>query len=211
MGPGVRRDDGRAVVLRIQFSNSLGPSLRANGSRECAPEQVVVPAKAGTHTPRPCFERRCSTAFAQPQPPVVMGPGVRRDDGRAVVLRIQFSNSLGPSLRANGSRECAPDDRLREAIHSRAMKEAGLLRRFRLRSLSYGGQVARNDVRIRARILAARCARAMQEPFSLEMRAWGTPGAHRTHSLACEMGSEHTSVVTAVTAGITRRSRTQWF
>jgi hypothetical protein len=23
-----------------------------------------------------------------------------------------------PSLRANGSRECAPDDRLREAIHS---------------------------------------------------------------------------------------------
>jgi hypothetical protein len=24
----------------------------------------------------------------------------------------------GPSLRANGSRECAPDDRLREAIHS---------------------------------------------------------------------------------------------
>jgi hypothetical protein len=29
-----------------------------------------------------------------------------------------------PSLRANGSRECAPDDRLREAIHfSAAMKE----------------------------------------------------------------------------------------
>src|SRR5438034_6447952 len=26
---------------------------------------------------------------------------------------------LIPSLRANGSRECAPDDRLREAIHSR--------------------------------------------------------------------------------------------
>jgi len=27
---------------------------------------------------------------------------------------------LRPSLRANGSRECAPDDRLREAIHSAA-------------------------------------------------------------------------------------------
>src|SRR6476620_3733136 len=25
--------------------------------------------------------------------------------------------ALSPSLRANGSRECAPDDRLREAIH----------------------------------------------------------------------------------------------
>src|SRR5205823_13091665 len=28
-----------------------------------------------------------------------------------------------PSLRANGSRECAPDDRLREAIHGRSTKE----------------------------------------------------------------------------------------
>ena len=27
---------------------------------------------------------------------------------------------LAPSLRANGSRECAPDDRLREAIHGNA-------------------------------------------------------------------------------------------
>src|SRR5712671_3062731 len=33
------------------------------------------------------------------------------------------------SLRANGSRECAPDDRLREEIHLTA-KEDGLLRRF---------------------------------------------------------------------------------
>jgi hypothetical protein len=35
---------------------------------------------------------------------------------------------LFPSLRANGSRECAPDDRLREAVHG-AASEAGLLRR----------------------------------------------------------------------------------
>jgi hypothetical protein len=27
------------------------------------------------------------------------------------------SKQVVPSLRANGSRECAPDDRLREAIH----------------------------------------------------------------------------------------------
>jgi hypothetical protein len=42
------------------------------------------------------------------------------------------------SLRANGSRECAPDDRLSEAIHCHTNKEAGLLRRF----------APRNDVKI---------------------------------------------------------------
>src|SRR5207247_8969352 len=30
---------------------------------------------------------------------------------------------LIPSLRANGSRECAPDDRLREAIHAATVEE----------------------------------------------------------------------------------------
>jgi len=30
----------------------------------------------------------------------------------------------------------------------------------------------------------------------LEMRAWGTPGARCTRSLACKMGSEHTSIFT---------------
>src|SRR5580693_7672870 len=39
---------------------------------------------------------------------------------RMMTTEIQFSNSLTPSLRANGSRECAPDDRLREAIHGAA-------------------------------------------------------------------------------------------
>jgi hypothetical protein len=58
-------------------------------------------------------------------------------------------------LRANGSRECAPDDRLREAIHSQNKGDNGLLRRFRLRSLSYGGQVASgNDGKIRVQRFA---------------------------------------------------------
>src|SRR5258708_25962472 len=35
------------------------------------------------------------------------------------------------SLRANGARERAPDDRLHEAIHFATTPEAGLLRRFR--------------------------------------------------------------------------------
>src|SRR5258706_15740010 len=50
----------------------------------------------------------------------------------------------GACHRARGR---APDDRLREAIHRAAQRKNGLLRRFRLRSLSYGGRVApRNDV-----------------------------------------------------------------
>jgi hypothetical protein len=36
-----------------------------------------------------------------------------------------------PSLRATGSRECAPDDRLREAIHLAAPRKNGLLRSLR--------------------------------------------------------------------------------
>src|SRR6267154_508784 len=37
---------------------------------------------------------------------------------------------IGSSLRANGSRDCAPDDKLREAIHATAQALNGLLRRF---------------------------------------------------------------------------------
>jgi hypothetical protein len=37
----------------------------------------VVPAKAGTHTPRRSFERRCSMTFAQQLRAVAMGPGSR--------------------------------------------------------------------------------------------------------------------------------------
>jgi hypothetical protein len=37
---------------------------------------------------------------------------------------------IDPSLRANGSRERAPDDKLREAIHFSTARKNGLLRRF---------------------------------------------------------------------------------
>src|SRR5437899_821313 len=76
-----------------------------------------------------------------------MGPNLRKTRllnfifGRAVEVPIQFSNSQDASVIAS------------EAKQSRAgaaKRKSGLLRRFRLRSLSYGGQVApRNDVNIR--------------------------------------------------------------
>jgi hypothetical protein len=122
--------------------------------------------KSRCHHPLPSLESK----LRSPRTPQGEGTEAGRQLSAISVSNFQTTRTLSvsrPSLRANGSRECAPDDRLREAIHSRAMKEAGLLRRFRLRSSSYGGQVApRNDVKIRARILAACCARAMHESFA---------------------------------------------
>jgi hypothetical protein len=44
----------------------------------------VVPANAGIHTPRPIDQKMELIASVQ-QPPVVMGPGVRRDDAESVL------------------------------------------------------------------------------------------------------------------------------
>jgi hypothetical protein len=44
---------------------------------------IVVPAKAGTHTPRPVLlEKKDNDQRAKQFPLVVMGPGLRRDDGK---------------------------------------------------------------------------------------------------------------------------------
>ncbi len=59
---------------------------------------------------------------------------------------IQFSKSLTKIVIARSDSD--------EAIHRAAQRKSGLLR-FRLRSLSYGGRVARNDVETYLRILAA--------------------------------------------------------
>src|SRR5215216_4287057 len=60
---------------------------------------------------------------------------------------------LSTSLRATGSRECAPDDRLREAIHSFFVPRHGLLR------------FARNDGWMQFRVLAALIARGLLDNF----------------------------------------------
>jgi hypothetical protein len=76
----------------------------------------VVPAKAGTHTPcrllwETLFDDFRATTNA-------CGYGSLRSQGRRAFSL--FDSTAQPSLRANGSRECAPDDRLREAIHGAA-------------------------------------------------------------------------------------------
>src|SRR6266704_1865702 len=69
-------------------------------------------------------------------------------------------------------------------------RKYGLLRRFRLRSLSYGGRAApRNDV---APIPDTTSPSRREAPESLHLslaqeRAWGTPGARCTRSLVCAL------------------------
>ena len=97
---------------------------------------------------------------------------------------------LSASLRANGSRECAPDDRLREAIHRAPRRKNGLPRRFRLRSSSYGGQVApRNDVDGSEHDFAFSrhdLPEVLHFVCSLEeKRAQGRPDARCTRGLMC--------------------------
>src|ERR1700737_2832988 len=85
-------------------------------------------------------------------------------------------------------------------------RKSGLLRRFRLRSLSYGGQVApRNDVKTQIRVLAARYTRALQETPSENRGRRERRGAPCTRSLACKV-KEHTSVVTTGSDGFNRLS-----
>ncbi len=93
------------------------------------------------------------------QPPRFRGRSAGGVTRRAAMLsQIQLSNSQSTSLRAQHQTSL----RALAKQSSRAGREAGLLRRFRLRSLSYGGQVApRNDGKTHLRILAARFARVL--------------------------------------------------
>jgi hypothetical protein len=98
------------------------------------------------------------------------------DHPHARVMTIARVARLKSSLRANGSRECAPDDRLREAIHFAVRRKNGLLR---------------NDVAARVRPPAARCVRVVQERCPSKQRAQGKPGAQCTRSIACENKKAH--------------------
>src|ERR1700733_3902307 len=77
------------------------------------PPKVVIPAKAGNqYAAAYRFNHWCLGVLDPP------------------LSRATAARECGTSLRANGSRECAPDDRLREAIHSFFLLLHGLLRRF---------------------------------------------------------------------------------
>jgi hypothetical protein len=52
--------------------------------------------------------------------------------------RVANSNFKQPSLRTNGSRECATDDKLREAIHRAAKKKEWLATSLALLGMTSG-------------------------------------------------------------------------
>ena len=131
------------------MSSGSGEGIDSSGlTRELA--TLVVPAKAGTHTAESlCGLQLVETTFAKPRP-VVMGPGLRRDNAG------RFSDSIfkqrTPSLRANGSaRSAAP------------MTGSAKQSRARLTTLDcFVAYAPRNDGgETHIRILAARFARAL--------------------------------------------------
>ena len=89
-------------------------------------------------------------------------------------------------MRANGSRECAPDDRLREAIHCRTTKMD-----------CFVASAPRNDInnlRRAAAISRLDSARVMRELFRpINGRAREMPGARCTRSPVCKVVSTRVS------------------
>jgi len=58
---------------------------------------VVVPANAGTHTPRPPDRALKVETFFKQQMTGVMGPGVRRDDGCLISRCAPYAGPAGTS------------------------------------------------------------------------------------------------------------------
>jgi hypothetical protein len=95
--------------MRAHVCEIRKPSLRANGSREYAPDDRL----------REAIQSRKKGWIASSLTLLAM------------TGRIPAQGVLKPSLRANGSRECAPDRHCEqsEAIHLAEQRKAGLLRR----------------------------------------------------------------------------------
>jgi hypothetical protein len=85
---------------------------------------------------------------------------------------------MRPSLRATGSRECAPDDGLREAIHGAASGELDC----------FVAYAPRNDgQRTQLHDIAARSARIMQKLFALENRGRREDRVRAAPAVSCAM------------------------
>ncbi len=84
---------------------------------------------------------------------------------------------LTPSLRANGSRVCAPDDRLREAIHGATKARVDCCAPLARTTMRYDFAISRRDT-----------PEFVQENIRRPLkRAWGMPGAQCTRSRACSV------------------------
>jgi hypothetical protein len=115
-------------------NRSSADALAMTVRKTATSHTVVIPRACGiSSTPR-LFDSitGVSGILDHPQEPVI---GLAEGETRWRVMTTgggwgAIFKQPRPSLRANGSRECAPDDRLREAIHASRRKD-GLLRRVR--------------------------------------------------------------------------------
>ena len=103
--------------------------------------------------------------------------------------RFNFKQPSQPSLRANGSRECAPDDRLREAIHGSA-KQVWIAS-----SLALLAMTSRYASAISPRVFA----RVMPEASLPRIRGRRECRALAAPAISYAIKTKHTSVVTTVT------------
>ena len=121
-----------------------------------------------------------------------MGPGA--EAGTTSRVSIQIFKQPTPSLRANGSGERPPDDRLSEAIQTFNAARTGLLRGACQRAgvrptrwLAMTGQESAFSPRHAPEV----CKNSFNS-FALSIkRAQGMPGARRTRSLACKKEKTH--------------------
>jgi hypothetical protein len=125
--------------------------------------------------------------------------GARREVLRTLILDSIFKQPRS-SLRANGSRECAPDDRLREAIYQAAKKEWIASLRSQRRCPNFKRVFA-----ISRRCAPELCMNLPPPRGRGECRVPAAPAASR----ALGIGRTHTS--NNEYTGIARHSRTQWF
>jgi hypothetical protein len=98
-------------ILRVWCGDRMITSLRATGSRECAPDDRL---REAIHRPG----RHCERSEAIHRATVRKNGLLRcaRNDGLRAMAQHGTPHSQSSSP-ANGSRECALDDRRRDAIH----------------------------------------------------------------------------------------------
>src|SRR5579859_1015187 len=93
--------------------------------------------------------------------------------GNDAALFVMWSYLSSPSLRANGSRECAPDDRLREAIQNAMKKDLDCFVALAPRIDGEASACRINRSRLAAPpMAAARCRVPARSRSLLHIREW---------------------------------------
>jgi hypothetical protein len=105
--------------IRLRGERDISRKTTAQGMPECSDCTCMLVCALLAHF---CTrDRGCSKHPAFPAPSFLWAKRFAKPGRNAP--RECGGVCVEPSLRANGSRECAPDDRLREAIHSAASRE----------------------------------------------------------------------------------------